>query len=256
MATVYKITISYRGSDHFGWQIQPDRRTLQQELNQALIKVAKSDEIRTLASGRTDTGVHAMGQVVRVDFPFYIEPQGLKNAINANVNDALRVLHVEVVDDRFHPISDAKAKEYRYFFCKDSVNSLFLPSQVVTSSFSFNLKQMDEAAQCFVGRHDFYNFHTLGSEPHTTVRQVLEAEVFELRGEKELPWSSEEYFCFRVKGKGFLKQMVRSMMGAVWAVGRDHSTISDLCAVLKREEDRRVGAVAPPDGLYLWKVWY
>lgn len=256
MTTFYKITIQYRGQGFQGWQIQPEGRTLQGELNTALRKIAKSDSISSLASGRTDSGVHAQGQVVRIEMPFEIPAENLLRAINSNIHSALNVIDVEQVSDKFHPIRDSKSKEYRYFFTSEAEKSLFAQDFVTVVHRNFDLDLMNKAAQLFIGEHDFFNFHTTGSDPSSTRREIFEIEVVKAESSTQIPMCCPQLFFLRVKGEGFLKQMVRAIMGAILAVGSGQSTLEELELSLGRKTDQRIGAVAPPQGLHLWRVWY
>ncbi len=257
MSFLYKLTIQYRGQGFQGWQIQPHGKTLQAELNIALEKITKnSGETTSLASGRTDAGVHAHGQVIRVSLPFYMDPCKLPIALNSNLHPALNVLSAEEVSDTFHPIRDAKSKEYRYFFMGQLEESLFANDFVTVCPFDLNWELMEKAAAMFVGEFDFYNFHTTGSEPHSTVREVLEVELLRTSASSQIPPFVADICYMRIKGKGFLKQMVRAIMGAVFAIGKGQRTLEDLEQSLLRHKDVRIGAVAPAHGLHLWQVWY
>lgn len=256
MTAFYKITIQYRGQGFQGWQIQPKGRTLQGELNTALRKITKSDEITSLASGRTDSGVHAQAQVVKISLPFHIPAQNLRRAINSNIHCALNVTKIEEVGEDFHPIRDAKSKEYRYFFTGSDENALFIKDFVTVIHNSLDIELMQKAASLFVGKHDFVNFHTTGSDPRSTIREVLEVEIVKVQEDTEIPLSGSNIYYMRIRGKGFLKQMVRAIMGSVWAVGSGQSTLEELESSLKCQSNKRIGAVVPAQGLHLWRVWY
>jgi len=256
MIHFYKLTIRYRGQNFQGWQIQPSGKTLQGELNKVLKKIVKSEDVTSLASGRTDAGVHAQGQVVRVTIPFHMETKNLLMAINSLIDPALKVVDVVKVSDIFHPIRDAIKKEYRYFFMTNPRESLFSRDFVTLFKYELDLNLMNEAAKLFVGEYDFFNFHTVGSDPNSTIREVLEVEIIKSKLSTEIPMFAGEVFCLRIQGKGFLKQMVRAIMGAIVAVGRGHKSLTDLQMALDRTSDFRIGAVAPAEGLHLWQVWY
>lgn len=252
----YKLLIQYRGTDYFGFQVQTeDQRTIQGEINRALKEIAKSDEIKSIGSGRTDAGVHALGQVVRICIPLIIPPESLVRALNSHLPHDIRVISAENCDENFHPIFTAKLKEYNYVFTLETLGA-FSTELITHYPHDLDIEKMNKACKLFLGEHDFVNFQCQGTEVATTVRDITECEVlsFDTNGH----WSNlvGKYYVIRVVGNGFLKQMVRLMVGALWNIGRGKIEESDLHRALKVPVERRLGATAPPQGLYLKVVHY
>ena len=252
----YKATIAYKGSAYQGWQSQPSGITVQDFLNKAISSVSKSDDIKTIGSGRTDAGVHSRGQVVRIETPLVINPDNFLKAINTKLPPDVRVVACEASSENFHPIFSAQSKWYSYFFTLSDYSDPLLHELLSSLSFDVDEGLMAQACSQFVGRHDFVNFYTEGTEVKSSVRTIYSCELIK---HKELstpfPFYSPVYEI-RIHGEGFLKQMVRMMVGAIWACGRGKIAPSSIAVALKGEKIERVGAVAPPNGLYLMQVVY
>jgi tRNA pseudouridine38-40 synthase len=252
----YKLTLQYRGTNYLGFQIQSgDQKTIQGEINRALKEIVKSDNIKSIGSGRTDTGVHALGQIVRVYIPLVIKPDSLVRALNSHLPADIRVIEASDCDENFHPIFSAKSKEYNYVFSLEE-QSPFADELLTYYPHDLDIEKMNRACKLFLGKHDFVNFQCQGTEVATTVREITECEIlaFDSNGH----WSNlvGKYYVIRVVGNGFLKQMVRLMVGALWNIGRGKIEESDLHRALTRPMDKRLGATAPPQGLYLKVVHY
>lgn len=254
----YKIEVQYMGQGFFGWQIQTkSHRTLQGELMAALEIICHGKKnIKTVGSGRTDAGVHALGQVVRVDIPLQIRPISLVKALNTHLPEQIRVLSAEVVEGSFRPTSDAQWKEYIYLFTTNEQGSVFSEQLMANVVYDLDIELMNKAAKLFIGTHDFCNFYCEGTDVSTTVRTIYECEIIQERPSIYLDRLFPEYFVFRIKGNGFLKQMVRLMVGVLWEIGRHKKSLEDLEEALKHRKSRKLGPVAPPQGLYLNRVFY
>lgn len=252
----YKLILQYRGTAYLGFQIQTEQqKTIQGELNRVLKIITKSEEIKTIGSGRTDAGVHALAQVVRIAIPLLIKEDGLVKALNSHLPFDIRVISAEKCDENFHPIFSAKSKEYNYVFSSDTA-SPFTSDLVTYFPFELDIEKMNNACKLFLGEHDFVNFQCQGTEVATTVRKILECEVIPYDSQGH--WSNlvGSYYVIRVVGNGFLKQMVRLMVGALWNIGRSKIDESDLHRALNGPIKQRLGATAPPQGLYLKVVHY
>lgn len=252
----YRATLSYKGTRFQGWQVQPDGLTVQGELNKALAAVSKSTEVRSIGSGRTDAGVHARGQVARLDTPLVINPQNLLKALNTFLPPDIRVVECENCAETFQPTFDAISKYYSYFFIQHSYPDPLAGELVAHFGFPLDVPKMREACQLFVGRHDFVNFYTEGTEINSSVRTIHSCELIEVSpGGAPFPFHGPMYEI-RIHGEGFLKQMVRMMVGAIWSVGRGKIPASEIAVSLASARRERLGAVAPPEGLYLMRVVY
>lgn len=252
----YKLQIEYRGTNYHGFQIQNNERTIQGELNRALKLVARTEEIKTIGSGRTDAGVHALAQVVRVEMPLAMPGDKLKYALNAMLPNDIRVLDSTTCTSDFHPIFSAQQKEYRYYFAQLEFASSHLDGLVTHYDFELDFEMMKKGCELLIGKHDFINYQCTGTEVETTEREIFQAELLKVSDIAGLPFRLESLYCFRVVGDGFLKQMVRLLMGALWSLGRHKITLQEFEVSLKVARKDRYGVVAPPDGLYLYRVDY
>lgn len=250
----YCLTVSYVGTRYLGWQIQPEKygKTIQGEINFALEKISKSKDVRTLGSGRTDTGVHALGQVVKVSIPLEIKPENLQKALNSHLPDDIRVLNASVSTHEFMPTIHAKSKEYQYRFSINEIHPPFAHNLIAHYPYQLDLELMRKACQKFIGVHDFTNFFVEGTPVSSFVREIYECEILEIPATEILP----SYYVFRVVGNGFLKQMVRLMVGAIWKAGRGRLTLEELEKALSPIKQEKLAAVAPGHGLYLIRVNY
>ncbi len=256
--STYKIKVSYIGSRYLGWQIQPDSlKTVQGQINHALEKIAKSKEVTSLGSGRTDSGVHAIGQIVKVSIPLEINPENLLRALNSNLPEDIRVLEADLCSGDFNPVRDALWKRYAYFFYVGEVLPPSAFQRVTWERADFNFSKFEAALREFVGTHDFVNFSTKGTEVKSTIRTIFNAELCEMRG--FFPYQESfggKLYRVSFEGDGFLKQMVRLLMGASFMASRGKITPSDIRMFFQEDRSDKIGPVASADGLYLEHVEY
>jgi tRNA pseudouridine38-40 synthase len=251
----YKLVLEYKGTPYLGWQIQPEGsgKTVQGELNRSLRAISKSEDVKSLGAGRTDAGVHALGQVVKVAIPLEIVPLSLMRALNSHLPDDIRVLSAELSTEEFIPTYHAKSKEYHYRFTINRNHAALQSDLIANQSFELDLEKMQKACKVLVGEHDFTNFFCEGTEVASNIRRIYECEILEVPQDG---WMLPSHYVFRIVGNGFLKQMVRLLMGAVWNIGRGKISIEDLQNALGPEKVQKLGAVAPPNGLYMVRVNY
>lgn len=250
----YRLIISYCGTNYFGWQIQNNapEKTIQEELNIALAKLAKDKSVKSVGSGRTDAGVHALGQVVHVELPIEINCTGLKAGLNSLLSKDIRVLSVSRSEGDFHPIFHAKSKRYNYYFSKKV--GPFDHNLITEYPYDLDLDMMNLACNLFIGEHDFKDFYCIGTPVNTTKRTIFDCSLTEAR--LMFPFGENQVYKFSVSGTGFMKQMVRLMVGTLWNVARGKTSLDDLELSLKGLGNRKLGIVAPPQGLYLVEVVY
>lgn len=257
---IYKLTLSYRGTNYQGFQIQPKGQTIQGELNNALKILSKSENIKSIGSGRTDSGVHAIAQIVRVEIPVDIPEESLLRAINSHLPPDIRITSASRCTNEFHPIFSARSKEYNYVFSNHQSISPFAHDLVTLFPFDLDIDLMREGCQIFCGEHDFINFQCTGTEVGSTVRKIFSCELIHCHSTGHWGHLLTDYYVFQVVGSGFLKQMVRLMMGALWSLGRGKITLLELQKSLQSNQalplGNRLGATAPPQGLYLKEVHY
>lgn len=254
----YKLVLSYDGSHYHGWQKQVEQSlpTIQQALENSISKLIKRDDIYTIGSGRTDAGVHALGQVVRLDLPVELPAENLARAVNSFLPRDIKITHAEICESRFHPQKSAVSKEYRYYFTTNKDSSLFQDYFVTYVYHQLNFEKMDEACRIFVGEHDFTHYYCEGTPVKSHIREIYHCSIEQVRG--HAPFSHDHYVLV-ISGSGFLKQMVRLIMGAIWEVGRGELSLEALAQSLKNPDltkKRHLSALAPAKGLFLDHVCY
>jgi tRNA pseudouridine38-40 synthase len=258
-----RLTIAYDGSAYSGWQVQPARPTVQASLEAALQKIT-GESIRTLASGRTDAGVHALGQVVGFRTTSSLEADTLVRALNANLPEDIVVYEAVEVADNFHPIGDAIKKRYRYLLHDGPIRPLFLRRYCWHVRRRLAVESMLEASQSFLGRHDFSSFETLGAPRADSIRTITDLVVRRLDS-SESPLDSGPIFgqldlggliAIEVEADGFLYNMVRAIVGTLVEVGRDAESVEWVEELLSAQDRSKAGPTAPPEGLFMVRVDY
>ena len=243
-----KLTVAYDGTHYAGWQIQPDLPTVQAELEKAWQQIT-GETVRLTASGRTDAGVHAWGQVVGVQTTSDLSVDRLLRGLNAVLPENAVVREVVEAPANFHATHDALRKCYRYLIHNSAVRPLFDRPYVWHVPTQIDAEAMSRAGQGLVGRHDFASFESSGSERASTVRTVTRLEILV---DREIPGR----IVVEVEGDGFLYNMVRTIVGTLVEVGRGVRPESWPAEVLACRDRRLAGQTAPPQGLCLWQVDY
>jgi tRNA pseudouridine38-40 synthase len=242
----YRLTLAYDGTDFSGWQRQATRRTVQGELERALSRLSGGVAVSVAGAGRTDAGVHALGQVASFGLPRAWDADELLRALNGLLPSDVRVLDSRAVDPGFHARRSAVAKLYRYEL---DIGGVRLPTRRrVAAHVPWELTPgpVEELAARYVGRHDFAAVASTGSDVKTTVRHVLRSEARFEAGT----------LTYDVEADGFLRKMVRSLVGGLIEAGRGRRSADELMAILGRGERRDWPAPAPPEGLTLVLVRY
>lgn len=253
----YKIKVQYNGFHYIGWQVQPEGKTIQGTLEQALKKISKNDEVKTIGSGRTDSGVHALGQIVKVGMHLKIDGLALQKALNSNLPDSIRVLESEVCDESFHPIFNAVKKEYIYAFTLKKERNPFVGELVARYPYQdFDLDTLKMACRLFEGEKDFCNYFCTGTPIKSTVRTIHSCNVSNVKADSFFKNFNSDVYLVSFVGSGFLKQMVRLMMGALWAASSRKISLQDIENSLAVPLKNKLAPVAPPQGLYLKSVDY
>lgn len=241
----FKLTIAYDGTHFAGWQLQAGPRTVQGALEEALHPL-EGRRIVVSAAGRTDAGVHAMGQVVSFSLQSPIAPDALLRALNVRLPDDVRVMQVEQVADGFNARFHARRKTYEYAI----VNAPVAPPQL--RHFAWHIAQpldrraMSAAAAALVGEHDFAAFQAAGSDVIST-RRVIDVSDWRMR---------DQQLIYEVSGTGFLRHMVRNIVGTLVDVGRGRRPVDDVRRILESRDRAHASATAPPHGLTLTRVDY
>ena len=251
------LTVAYDGTEYCGWQVQPEQRSIQSELERVIRPLA-GRPVRVLGSGRTDAGVHAIGQVARCVLPVWkADTVALQRAINSKLPNDIRVKAVRETRERFHPIADATGKQYQYLVQVGGSRDPFANRFVNRVGGPIDHSAMQSAAAKFVGRHDFKAFQGTGAERPSTVRTIHSARWIprvatgptgaELEG---------KHWCFEIDGEGFLYNMVRNLIGTMLEVGRGKRPLEWIDDVLASVDRKLAGPTAPPQGLFLCRVDY
>lgn len=235
-----KSIIEYDGTNFCGWQVQPGLRTVQCELETAILKLT-GERLRVTASGRTDAGVHALGQTVHFDINKDLG-DSFMSGLNYYLPEDVRIMSLERVDESFHARFSSKKKTYIYVMYEGSESALLRNRAVNTGK--LDVAVMNEAAKVYLGENDFVSFKSVGSDALTSIRTVYDSEVFVHDG----------LIIFSVTANGFLYKMVRKMVAALIEVGKGRSNMSAIKDMLYKKAE--FTKVAPAHGLYLYKVEY
>ena len=241
-----KLLIEYDGTNYLGWQVQPKGPTIQGVLEEK-IGLLTGASVQLFGSGRTDSGVHALGQVAHFKTESRMNILTMQRALNSLVPPDIVIQKVEEVEDGFHARKHSKSKVYEYRILNRNLRSAFHRGYVWYIPQKLNFVEMQKAARSLVGEHDFSAFRTVGSPSRTTVRRVIRAEW--RRGRDGL-------IRFEIEANGFLKQMVRSIIGTLVEVGKGKMKAADLRKILNSKDRKEAGPTAPARGLFLKEVKY
>lgn len=244
-----KLTIAYRGTEFCGWQIQDNQPSIQQALETAFETVT-GETPRITGSGRTDAGVHALGQVASLQTNSNMECFRLVRALNATTPDDIAILDIEEVSPDFHAIRDALRKRYRYQILHGRIRDPLSRDQCWFVPTILDVGTMREACQRLLGEHDFICFQAAGAATKTTVRTIYEAEfeVVESGGFEKL--------VFQVQGNGFLYNMVRNIVGTLVEIGKGKQNPDWITELIQMGDRNLAGETAPAKGLFLVNVDY
>lgn len=242
----FKCKIAYVGTSYSGYQVQPNKVTVQSEIERALMKLHKGTQVRISASGRTDAGVHAKGQVIHFDSPLNIPEDKWQLALNSLLPDDISILAVSKVHCDFHARFDVVKKEYRYFIYPSKTRDPFLQPFAVQFKYPLNVSNMIAASQFLIGTHDFTSFCSAKTEMEDRVRTIHQIELLEENG----------LLVFRFVGNGFLYNMVRILVGTLLEVGTGERDPASIPELIENKDRTTTGKTAPAHGLYLWEVFY
>ncbi|MBU1228943.1 MAG: tRNA pseudouridine(38-40) synthase TruA [Proteobacteria bacterium] len=245
-----KLILAYEGTDFSGWQLQARDRTVQGEVEAAIVKIAGA-RIPVNAAGRTDAGVHALGQCAHFDAPEALGHIPWAVALNGLMRPDVRILRAGVAHPRFHARYDALSKTYAYTLWLDRAGVCPLRRRFVWGmQQALDLAAMDEAAALFVGTHDFKSFKNAGTDvgARGTVRTVMALWREPGQTPAEITW--------RIRANGFLKQMVRNIMGCLVSVGQGKVAPQDVRSIIDRRDRTHALPTAPPWGLCMERVFY
>ena len=268
----WKVTLAYDGTDFSGWQVQPGERTIQGELQAALGRVTGEAPLPQ-GSGRTDAGVHALGQVSSFALKAPIPPENLIRALNRTLPQAIRIIAAKTMKDTFHARHSSLAKTYEYRVFRETICPPILARYVLACPWPMDFDALREAARLFEGEHDFLSF--AATDPDLASRDTCaRAESSEeIKVDLETPsapalrtifsstWEHQQseagrLLVYRVRGNGFLHHMVRNLVGTMLDVGRGKLKVEEIPGILAARQRSAAGPTAPARGLFLHSVEY
>jgi tRNA pseudouridine38-40 synthase len=248
-----KLVLRYDGTNFAGWQKQSesaaDRRPTLQATMEGALGTIFQQPVKVTASGRTDAGVHAEAQVVHFDSPKDLAHINIVRALNALTPDDIAVQKAYVAPDDFHALFSATGKTYRYLIFNHPVPDPLRSRYATWFAKPLDLSRLNALTAVLVGEHDFKSFQTSGTKVKTTVRQVSEARWFAVD-------STPHLIEFRISGTGFLKQMVRNIVGTTLYLHQNGGTPADMRQILQDRDRTKAKGTAAPQGLHLHAVYY
>ena len=242
-----KLTLQYDGTEFVGWQRQRTGESIQGLLEDALARI-EGAPVSVHGAGRTDAGVHALGQVASVRLQSALEPETLARALNANLPASIRVFEAAVVPDDFHARFSAVSKTYEYRIWNGPAVPPFVRQYVWHVPNQLDAPALEHGAAAISGEHDFAAFQGSGATVRTTVRRVSSAR-----------WQAVQpggLFVFEIAGDGFLRHMVRSLVGTLVEIGQHRRPVEDIARLLQSTSRAGAGRTAPAQGLILTRVDY
>lgn len=240
-----KLTIEYDGKKFGGWQKQPNKLNIQGEIEKAIEEIT-GERIDLNASGRTDAGVHSLGQVANFKTNSKIETEKIPIAINSKLKQSIRIIKAEEVEENFHARYSCKGKKYRYIINNSKYGSALYRDLEYHMPIKLNVEAMQKGIKYFKGEHDFKGFKASGTSSKSSVRTIYNAKVIQ-EGER---------IIIELEGNGFLYNMVRIISGTMVDVGLGKIKPEEIPEIIESKERSRAGKTLPPQGLYLVEVYY
>ena len=244
-----KMVVEYDGTDYSGWQTQEDKTggpTIQQAIEKCLSRLAV-EKVRINCAGRTDAGVHALGQVFNVVARFRYDNDRLMHSLNSMLPRDIAVKSIEEMDERFHPRINALWKRYRYHIYTNPIPSPHLARTSWWMPVPMDIDLMNKGARVFVGEHNFRSFMAKGSSAKSFVRKVISC---------NLTKEENGMITLEIVGEGFLKYMVRIIAGTLVDVGRGRFKVEDIEKIINAKDRRKAGPTAAARGLFLVEVGF
>ena len=240
-----KLTIEYDGKKFGGWQKQPNKLNIQGEIEKAIEEIT-GEKIDLNASGRTDAGVHSLGQTANFKTNSKIEIEKIPIAINSKLKQSIRIIKAEEVEENFHSRYSCKGKKYRYIINNSKYGSAIYRDLEYHMPIKLNVEAMQKGIKYFEGEHDFKGFKASGTSSKSSVRTIYNAKVIQ-EGER---------IIIELEGNGFLYNMVRIISGTMVDVGLGKIKPEEIPEIIESKERSRAGKTLPPQGLYLVEVYY
>ncbi len=251
-----KLLLEYDGTAYHGWQIQKKGLTIQGILEERIVKIT-GNQSRVIGASRTDTGVHALGQVAVFRTESKLNPETIKRALNALLPENIRVRDVSEVDESFNPRHNAQRKSYFYTILNQRESSAFVYRYAWTVKQPLEVTSMMEAAQILIGNHDFSSFMGTGSSTKSPIREIFSLYIERL---DEMDFMTTrmkgDFIKIRIEADGFLRHMARNIVGTLVEIGRGRIPAYRMEEILRSRDRRLAGPSAPPHGLFLERIVY
>lgn len=251
MKRYYNLEVHYEGQNYYGWQKQRDFKTIQGTLESRIKDIVTSDSVRTMGSSRTDTGVHSKANVCFVQLPCDLPPVELQSKLNQSLPDDIKITRCERTYRHYRVVYFAKSKQYIYLF--KNIDQGIVSNYFTNIQEKLDIEKMNEATKSFIGVHDFTNFSYKPAKNADKVREIFRCEIVEnqsyIQGEE-----LEDCYALVIEGSGFLKQMVRIIMGSLFNIGHGKVEIEDIEKSYDSSIFQKTGYITPGAGLYLNKI--
>ena len=259
----HRLVISYKGTSYYGWQDLGESKqkpSIEANIYQVLKKICNYQSCTIATASRTDAGVHAQGQVIKVTIPLAIESEKLLLGMNSLLPDDIRILQCKPCTAEFNPNKDSKSKEYHYYFCTDTIYNPVLNDTVahitstnkVSIAEALDIESMQQACKLFIGEHDFYSFAKRDTNISSTFRTIVSCEILEVQPSL---FGNKVYYL-KIVGEGFLRYMVRYIAGALFALGKKQLILSDISEALTNHKEEKISSRAKSRGLHLIQISY
>ena len=241
-----KLTIEYDGKEFGGWQKQPNKLNIQGTIERAIEEIT-GEQIELNASGRTDSGVHSLGQVANFKTNSSIPIEKVPIAINTKLKKSIRIIKAEEVEERFHSRLSCKKKTYRYIINNNETASAIYRNLEYHIPQKLDIEKMKQAIKYFEGEHDFKAFKASGTSSKSSVRTIFKADIYQQKDNR---------LWIELTGNGFLYNMVRIIVGTLVDVGLGKIKPEEISRIISEGKRENAGKTVPPNGLYLLKVEY
>jgi tRNA pseudouridine38-40 synthase len=241
-----KLTIEYDGTAYHGWQIQPGLKTIQGVMRERIAQITQG-KVNLLGAGRTDAGVHALGQVANFQTESAIDLTALQRGLNSLLAPDIVIKGIEEVEEGFHARFSARSKRYEYHILNRSYPSALLRAYAWFIPHKLDLASMERCGRLLIGSHDFSSFRASGDESRHSMREVIRLEIEQ---RKDNP------IVVTIEANAFLREMVRSIVGTLVDVGRGKTSFEEFEEIFQARDRRKAGMTAPAHGLFLVEVKY
>ena len=246
--TRYKALISYDGHDFAGFQRQPHARSVQEEIEKTLTRINKGEPIVIHGAGRTDSGVHALGQVIHFDLPSARDEEKLRFALDTQTPEDIDVISVEEVTKDFHARYQPHSKTYEFLVDIGRPKNPMMRHYATHYPYPLEIPLMEQAIKALEGTHDFTGFTASGTSVENKVRTITKASLtFD---------AQRNFLVFTFSGNGFLYKQIRNMVGTLLKIGNKRMPVNQIERILEEKDRQLAGPTAAPNGLYLKEIIY